>query len=42
MIDNFLYTEMRLHWIAASTLLPLHCASSGNDPYDFLLTNFLR
>jgi hypothetical protein len=31
MIDYFLYTDVRLHWTAAPTLLPLHYASSGND-----------
>jgi hypothetical protein len=31
-IDYFIYTDTRLHWITAPTLLLLHCASSGNDP----------
>jgi hypothetical protein len=30
MIDYFLYTDARLHWITASTLLPLVSVSSGN------------
>jgi hypothetical protein len=29
--DYFLYTDSRLRWIAATTLLPLLSASSGND-----------
>jgi hypothetical protein len=32
MNDYFLYTNVRLHWIAAPTLLPLLSMSSGNDP----------
>jgi hypothetical protein len=32
-IDYFLYTDARLHRIAAPTLLPLHCASSGNNAW---------
>jgi hypothetical protein len=31
-IDYFLYTDSRLRLTAAATL-PLHCASSGNDPW---------
>jgi hypothetical protein len=31
MIDYFLYTDMRLRWIATLTLLALLSASSGND-----------
>jgi hypothetical protein len=30
-IDYFIYTDVRLGWIAALTLLPLLSASSGND-----------
>jgi hypothetical protein len=30
-IDYFLYTIVRLHWITAPTLLPLHYTSSGNN-----------
>jgi hypothetical protein len=30
-IDYFLYTDARLHWITAPTLLPLLSASSGNN-----------
>jgi hypothetical protein len=30
--DYFLYTDARLGWIAAPTLLSLLSASSGNDP----------
>jgi hypothetical protein len=30
--DYFLYTDTRLCWIAALTLLPLFSTSSGNDP----------
>jgi hypothetical protein len=30
-IDYFLYTDARLHWIAAPTLLLLLSVSSGND-----------
>jgi hypothetical protein len=30
-IDYFLYTDMRLCWIAAPTLPLLPCASSGKD-----------
>jgi hypothetical protein len=32
MIDYFLYTDVRLRWIAASTLLLLFSMSSDNDP----------
>jgi hypothetical protein len=32
MIDNFLYTDTRLCWILAPTLLLLLSASSGNNP----------
>jgi hypothetical protein len=31
MIDYFLYSDVRLCWIATPTLLPLLSASSGND-----------
>jgi hypothetical protein len=31
-IDYFLYTNVRLRWITAPTLLPLLSVSSGNDP----------
>jgi hypothetical protein len=31
-MDYFVYTNVRLHWIAAPTLIPLFSASSGNDP----------
>jgi hypothetical protein len=30
-IDYFLYTHARLHWIIDPTLLPLLNMSSGND-----------
>jgi hypothetical protein len=32
MIDYFLYTDARLRWITAPTILPLLSVSSGNDP----------
>jgi hypothetical protein len=32
MIDYFLYTDARLRYIAAPTLLSLLSTSSGNDP----------
>jgi hypothetical protein len=32
MINYFLYIDAQLRWIDAPTLLPLHYASSGNDP----------
>jgi hypothetical protein len=31
-IDYFLYTDARLCWAAALTLLPLLSVFSGNDP----------
>jgi hypothetical protein len=31
-IDYFLYTDVRQHWITTPTLLPLLSAFSGNDP----------
>jgi hypothetical protein len=31
MKNYFLYTDMRLRWITAPTLLPLLSTSSGND-----------
>lgn len=32
-IDYFLSIDKHLRWIATSTLLPLRCASSDNDPW---------